>query len=108
MRPRSARLGKTCATLMLGSRSRRQRLDLFPRACVVIQAHGVLGQAECLARLLAGAAAALGQDVLDQIGLALVLGASLADRVEEAVQRRDQLLLDLDVADLALDVTRLE
>ena len=81
---------------------------VLSRAREVVQAHRVAGQVERLARFGAGAAAAVGQDVFEQAGLALVLGAPLADRIEERVERDDQLLLDLDVADRALDVARLE
>src|SRR3954468_21506466 len=70
-------------------------------AAEVVDAHGVSDDADGLPGLAAGAAAALNDDLLDQAGLRLEVGAALADRGQEVFEGGDQLALDLDIADLS-------
>ncbi len=73
-----------------------------------VKPHRLLDLEQRLLALLARPQRAVVEQLVDKAGLRLVVGAALAHRVEEVVERLGQLLLDLDVAHLARAVALLE
>ena len=90
-----------------------QCLKLLKRWCdhsspKICHPHCLFHQRHRLGGDLRGTCIAGADDLLDVAWLRLVLGAALADRLEEIVERRCQLALDFDIADSACPVALFE